>query len=57
MDSSPQFYGVLFLLMCTLFCVYYNLTLFAAFDTCFFGTPWEWDTFGRFLLRALPIIH
>jgi hypothetical protein len=45
------------LLMCTLFCVYYNLTLFAAFDTCFFGTPWEWDTFGRFLLRALPIIH
>jgi hypothetical protein len=36
--------------------VYYNLILFAEFNTCFFGSPWDWHTFGRLLLDAVKLI-
>lgn len=33
--------------------VYYNLTLFTAFNTCFFGQTWEWEKFLDLLKKAL----
>ncbi len=36
----------------TLVLVYYNLALFLAFNTCFFGQPWEWPKFAELLKKA-----
>lgn len=33
--------------------VIYNLLLFIAFDTCFFGSTWDWKKFGEFLYEAI----
>ena len=35
--------------------VLYNLALFRAFDTCFFGETWEWEKFGQLIKNAIPI--
>lgn len=35
----------------------YNQALFLAFDTCFFGEPWEWNKFGLLLKMAFLVIH
>jgi hypothetical protein len=32
--------------------VIYNLALFRAFDTCFFGETWEWEKFGQLVKKA-----
>lgn len=32
--------------------VLYNLALFRAFDTCFFGETWEWEKFGQLVKKA-----
>jgi hypothetical protein len=35
-----------------IFFIYYNLGLFTAFNTCFFGEAWEWGKFGQLLKNA-----
>jgi len=39
----------------TILLIYYNLALFAAFNTCFPGQPWEWDKFLELLKDAILI--
>jgi hypothetical protein len=47
--SISKFLSVLFLLIFT----YYNLILFRVFDTCFFGTTWDWNKFLELLQKAI----
>jgi len=39
----------------TILLIYYNLALFAAFNTCFPGQPWEWEKFLELLKDAILI--
>jgi len=36
--------------------IYYNLILFAEFNTCFFGDAWDWKRFGQILIDAVQLI-
>jgi hypothetical protein len=48
--TPPVKYAVAALLI---FFVYYNIALFAGFDTCFPGGQWDWNEFSGFAGRAL----
>ncbi|HEU4716293.1 MAG TPA: hypothetical protein VFU15_00585 [Bacteroidia bacterium] len=54
--SLPKFRRNI-VLVSVLFFIYYNQALFAAFNTCFPGSEWDWREFFHFLGRALPLIR
>jgi hypothetical protein len=40
-----------------IFCVYYNQSLFSAFNTCFPGNEWDWKVFVNLLKEGATIIR
>lgn len=47
--KNSKYLSVLFLLIFT----FYNLILFRVFDTCFFGSTWDWNKFLELLQKAV----
>jgi hypothetical protein len=47
--NLSKYLSVLFLLIFT----FYNLILFRVFDTCFFGSSWDWKKFSELLYKAI----
>ena len=39
-----------------LFFIILNLTLFGVFDTCFFGTKWDWNSYLTLILKGFRMI-